>query len=73
MDVRASMMAGLVAAASVSTVVSAALNPRPLSIAAMSLASLTQPLSQLAMGRWANWLMPTHSARLVMSAPWLLV
>src|SRR6478672_10965388 len=53
----------LVASASVSTVMLRRENPGWVrSIAAMSLASLTQPFSQLAFGRWANSLIPTHKA-----------
>src|SRR6185436_4535844 len=55
-------MPALVACASVRMVVSLAVNPsRSLYSAAMSLASLTQPL-RVNWGYLANWLIPTSSA-----------
>ena len=59
----------LVASLSRSTVMLRAVKPSPLRALVMSLASLTQPLSQLLIGSDLNSLMPTQSARRAMIVP----
>src|SRR3954447_3852622 len=67
--VRAPMTASLVASASASTVVPRAVKPRGRRALATSLASFTQPLSQLVGGSDLNSLIPTHRALLAMAVP----
>src|SRR4051812_282466 len=67
--VRAPMTASLVASASASTVVPRAVKPRGRRALATSLASFTQPLSQLVCGSDVNSLIPTQRALLAIAVP----